>query len=665
MQQKEVRIGVYVCHCGTNIAATVDVEKVRDFAAKLPHVIICRDYSYMCSEPGQKLIKEDIKEYGLNRVVVAACSPRMHELTFRRVLEDSGLNAYCFEMANIREHCSWVHLKGATEKAKDLIAASVFRAALLEPLESVEVSVTPTALVIGGGISGIQAALDIAEEGFDVYVVEKEPSIGGHMAQLDKTFPTLDCAACILTPKMVELVQHPNIKLLTYSEVVDVEGYVGNFVVKVKKKPRYVDENKCTGCGLCADACRLKKIFANEFDLGLGKRSVPYIPFPYAVPAAYTIDPDHCLMITKGKCGKRAPCLDACGPGAIDFEQEEEIIALNVGVIVVATGYDLFDPLAKPEYGYEHEGVITGLEFERLCSASGPTWGEIKIDGKEPRKVVFIQCVGSRDREGSENEYCSRVCCMYTAKQAYLLKEKIPDADVTIFYTDVRAFGRGFEEFYVRVKEEGVEYIRRELEEPIEVRKKEREKGNVVVIAVCEGRLVEREADLVVLAIGLVPKEDVMEMTHILKINRKRNGFFLEAHPKLRPVDTLTDGIFLAGCCQYPKDIPDSVAQASAAASRACNILFSDYVEIEPIISSVDEERCVGCGICQSVCPFGAISVEEIEERERRKAKAKVTQVMCKGCGVCAASCIKRAITMQHFTDAQLIAQERADWLLS
>jgi len=646
-----MKIGVYICECGTNIAATVDVEKVSEYTKSLPNVAVSRFYKYMCSDPGQELIEKDIKELNLDRVVVASCSPRMHEPTFRGVLEQAGLNPYCFEMVNIREQCSWVHDDGqkATEKANALIAGAVARAAFLEPLEKKEVSVIPKALVIGGGIAGIQAALEIADKGFRVYLVERNPSLGGRMAQLDKTFPTLDCSACILTPKMVDVNRHPNIKLLTYSEVVDVQGYVGNFKVKVKKKPRYVDEAKCIGCGLCAEACRLKNRIQNEFDVGLGKRSAIYVQFPQAVPLKYTIDPEHCLTLKVGKCGDFPLCKKACDKDAINFDQKEEVVELEVGTIVVATGFDLFDPLQKPEYGYGKYGnVITGLEFERLVSASGPTGGHIEVNGRNPEKVVFIQCVGSRDKDG--NEYCSRVCCMYTAKQAHLVKEKIPDAEVTIFYTDVRAFGKGFEEFYNRVQGEDVVYRRRELDDPIEVVKQ----GDKVVVR-ANGHP-DTEADLVVLATGIIPRKDTKELTRILNINESADGFLLEAHPKLRPIDTFTDGIFIAGCCQSPKDIPDTVAQASAAASRVCNILSKKQLEIEATIAHVDELMCRGCGFCVEVCPYGAIKLKEVNQFGHTVEVAEVNEALCKGCGACSAACLSGAIQHHGFDDGQILA---------
>jgi heterodisulfide reductase subunit A len=641
-----MKIGVYICECGINIAATVDVEKVVEQIKSLPHVAASRFYKYMCSDPGQELIKKDIKELQLDRVVVASCSPRMHEPTFRKVLEETGLNPYCFEMVNIREQCSWVHAdkEKATAKAADLIAGAVARASFLEPLEKKEVSVIPKALVVGGGIAGIQAALEIAEKGFQVFLVERTPSIGGRMAQLDKTFPTLDCSACILTPKMVDVARHPNIELLAYSEVTKLEGYIGNFKVTIRKKPRYVDIEKCVGCGTCAEACRLKNRIPNEFDVNKGKRSAIYVPFPQAVPLKYTIDPEHCITLKTGKCGDHPLCVEACEREAINFDQREELIQIEVGTIVVATGFDLFDPLKKPEYGYgKYENVITGLEFERLVSASGPTEGHIEIKGKEPKKVVFIQCVGSRDKKG--NEYCSRVCCMYTAKQAHMMKDKIPGAELIIYYTDMRAFGKGFEEFYNRVQGEGIIYRRRELDDPIEVIQKD---GKVVVKA--QGHQ-DTEADLVVLATGIIPRGDTKELTRILNINQSADGFLLEAHPKLRPMDTFTDGIFLAGCCQSPKDIPDTVAQASGAAVRAAEPLAQGKVEVEAISATIDDEVCGGCRMCEDLCAYSALTFD------KEKKVMTINDVMCKGCGSCASACPTGAISMRHFGVRQILAQ--------
>lgn len=432
--------------------------------------------------------------------------------------------------------------------------------------------IIPEALVIGAGIAGMQAALDIAQKGFKVHLVEKDPSIGGHMAQLDKTFPTLDCSACIITPKMVDTAIHPNIHLLTSSEVTEVKGGAGNFSVKIRKKPVYVLPEKCTGCGDCMEACVLKKGVPSEFNEGLSRRRAIYIPFPQAVPLKATIDPKSCLFLSKGKCKKS--CAEACKTGAIFFEQQEEVIEVKVWAIIVATGFDLFDPMLKPEFGYQiYPNVLHGLEFERLCSASGPTQGEIVIEGKKPKDVVFIQCVGSRDKTVG-NEYCSRVCCMYTAKQAHLLRDKIPDAHITVLYMDVRAFGKGFEEFYERVQKERIVYRRGN---PSEVYRKN---GKLVVRGedTLLGEPFELETDLVVLAAGLTSRKEDNVLKDILGLEKSPDRFYKEAY-SFDPVVTHKEGIFLAGCCQGPKDIPDTVAQASGAASLACVILAKGKFE--------------------------------------------------------------------------------------
>jgi heterodisulfide reductase subunit A len=641
----EQKLGVYICHCGINIAHTVDVERVAEVAGKLPGVAVAKTYPYMCSDPGQSLICADIEEHGLTGVVVAACSPRMHEPTFRAAVTSVGLNPYMFEQANIREHCSWIHddKEAATEKAIDLVRASVARAKHLEGRLEREIDVVPEALVIGGGVAGIQAALDIADAGYKVHLVEKEPSIGGRMAQLDKTFPTLDCSACILTPKMVDASRHPDIDLMVYSEVEDITGYVGNFTVTVRKKATSVDRHKCNSCGDCLEKCPVK--VPSEFDEGFGTRGAIYRPFPQAVPSEPVIDRASCTYFLKdGKCGV---CQKVCTLGAIDYTMEDELVELNVGTIIVATGFDEFDPNIKPELGYGvYDNVITGLEMERICSASGPTEGVIEIAGKQPKDVVFIKCVGSRD-QSIDNPWCSRVCCMFTAKQAHLVREKIPEANITIFYMDVRAFGKGFEEFYDRVKNENVDYRRGSVSEIYK-------KGEKLVVRAedtLEGEPCEVEADLVVLAAGLTARKDTDSIAKILKLSKSSDRFLMEAHPKLRPVDTATDGVFLAGTCQGPKDIPDTVAQAKGAAASAIIPMSKGKVKIEAISAVVDEDLCSGCRICVSVCPYGAIAYDEKDDVSR------VNEALCKGCGTCGAACPSGAMSTSHFTSGQMRAQ--------
>ncbi len=663
------RIGVYICHCGINIGATVDVRDVAGYAGALPHVVVARDYMYMCSDPGQEMIQQDIRDYDLNRVVVASCSPRMHETTFRTVVQEVGVNPYYFEMANIREQVSWVHTDRqiATEKAKELVGGAVAKAALLEPLEEREVEVTPAALVVGAGIAGLEAALDIADAGYRCSLVERQPSLGGRMAQLNKTFPRLEDAGALVTSEIERAMAHPNVEVMAYSELVEVEGYVGNFEATVRRKPRFVDAGRCTSCGKCAEACVLTGQIADEFQVGLSRRSAVYLPFAEALPSTYTVDPAHCLMLTQGACpspgGEPAPpCAVACPEEAIDFGQREEERALQVGAIVIATGYDPFDASRKPEFGYgQYPGVITALEFERMAAANGPTGGRIVVPGpgggleglahtdatewREPQHVAFIHCVGSRDKQLG-NEYCSRVCCMYTAKQANVVLDQLPNARVTVFYMDVRAFTKGGEEFYDRARARGVRYRRGN---PSEIYRR----GDRLAIRVEDTllrRSVEVEADLVVLAVGLEPGAAGDGVAKMLKLSRSSDGFLAEAHPKLRPVDTTSDGIFLAGTCQGPKDIPDAVAQAEAAASAALIPLSMGKARVEAIISSVERELCVGCGLCEVACPYGALRLHPW------RGIMTINDVLCKGCGACSVACPSKAITLGHFTQKQTLA---------
>ncbi|MEE8168356.1 MAG: CoB--CoM heterodisulfide reductase iron-sulfur subunit A family protein [Candidatus Hydrothermarchaeales archaeon] len=641
---EDPRIGVYICDCGVNIAGVIDNAKLTKYAGKLDDVVLAKEYKFVCADPGQKMIMDDITEHKLNRVVVAACSPNMHEPTFRKVCEEAGLNPYLFEMANIREQCSWVHMqepKKATEKAKDIVRMAVAKARLLEPQEKPKVKVTAQVLVIGAGIAGIQAALDLADQGYKVTLVEKEPSIGGNMAKLDKTFPTMDCSSCILTPKMVNVSRHENIELLTYAEVREVDGYVGNYTVKIEKKPRYVT-NDCTACDLCTQHCPIE--VPSEFNAGIGTRKAIYVPFPQAVPLIYVIDDENCIG-----CGM---CENVCEPDAIDYNMEPEIIEQKVGTIILAAGYDIFNAERKEEYGYgRYPNVINAMQFERLSSASGPTGGKVlrPSDGKVPKRIGFVQCVGSRD-ETVGNKYCSRVCCMYAIKNARIYKEKYPDAELFIFFMDIRAFGKGYEEFYKIAKERyGVKFIRGRPSEVIEG-----EDNNIILrvedTLLC--RLIEVELDMLVLSVGMEPPSGASSLQRLLKISRSSDGFFMEAHPKLRPVDTLKDGVYLAGAIQGPKDIPDAVAQGSAAAARASIPMAKGEVEIEPILAYVDRETCIGCRICEKVCDFDAIEIVD--------KRAQVQEALCKGCGVCSAACPTGAVQLRHFKDNQILAMIEA-----
>ena len=629
---EEAKIGVYVCHCGTNIAGTVDVEEVAKYAERLPHVVVSRHYPYTCSDPGQDLIRNDIKQLGINRVVVASCSPRLHEKTFQEVLRDAGLNPYLFQMANIREHCSWLHEPGpqVTEKAKRMVRAAVNRVSHHEPLEIRAVPIFPATLVVGGGIAGMQAALEIANSDHMVYLLEREPSIGGHMAQFDKTFPTLDCAACILTPRMTEVARHPFIRILTYSEVVGISGYVGNFRVKIRRKPRYVDEGKCIGCLVCQEKC-------------------PWTALSQAVPNIPVIDTEHCVYFLKGTC--RA-CEKFCDAKAINFEQEELIFELDVGNIILATGFDTFDAARIPQYGYGHyPNVFTSLEFERLCSPTGPTEGHIILaDGRQPESVAIVHCVGSRDK--NYHEYCSRVCCMYALKYAHLLKEKT-NADVYQMYIDMRCFGKDYEEFYERIQKENVNFVRGKVAKVTDQAISEEEKGKLIVLVedTLLGSMLRVPVDMVILCIALEPRKDAEEVGRLFHLGRSADGFFLERHPKLDPVATMSEGILIAGCCQGPKDIPDTVAQASAAAARALAMIARGKVEVPAITASIDETKCSGCQVCNLLCPYAAIFFDDDAKVSR------INQVLCQGCGVCAAACPSEAITHNYFTTEEITAE--------
>ncbi len=645
----KVRIGVYVCHCGLNIAGSVDCEEVAKFAATLPNVVLAKDNRYTCSDQGQEQIKNDIREHKINRVVVASCSPRLHEPTFRKTCEEAGLNKYLFEMANIREQCSWVHLhdrKAATEKAKDLVKMAVAKAALLQPAEEIEVPIIRKALVIGGGVAGIQASLDLADTGYQVYLVEKEPSIGGMMARIDKTFPTMDCSICILAPKMSDVGHHPNIELLTNSEVTEVKGYIGNFRVKVLKKPRYVTKD-CSACGECAKVCPI--VAPNEFDVGLAIRHAIYTPFAQAVPSIYVIDMNLCLnkdgVIVCDKCMK------ACERQAIKFEMKPETVELEVGTIIVATGADVFDPSTLPHYGYgRYPNVITSLEFERLINAGGPSHGHLirPSDMQIPKRVAFIQCVGSRsDRNG--RLYCSNVCCMNTIKDSLLIKEHWPETEIYVFYVDIRAYGKGFEDLYKRARREDVKFIRGLPSEIIE----DKRTRNLWLVGenTLQKELYKMNFDMVILSIGLEPRKDSEMIQRLLTLSRTQDGFFMEAHPKLRPVDAATGGIFFAGCAEAPKDIKDSVTQASAAAARAGILMAKGKVTVEAITPFSYAEKCKACGLCTKVCPYNAITLDKELKR------VSIIEAACGGCGTCAAECPFGALTQNHFTDEQLLAQ--------
>ena len=654
------RIGVFVCWCGSNIAATVDVAKVAQILGQEPGVVFSTDYQYMCSQAGQELIQNSIREYNLTGVVICSCSPRMHEATFRKTCEKAGLNPYMVEIANIREQCSWIHkdMATATEKAVILGRAAIAKVHLNTPLTAGKSPVTKRALVIGGGIAGIQTALDIADAGFEVDIVEKKPTIGGKMTQIDKTFPTLDCAACILTPKMVDAAQNEKIHIYPYSEVENVKGFVGNFHVTIKKKARYVKEDICTGCGLCTEKCPQKKV-PNEFNLGLDNRRAIYIPFAQAVPKVATIDADYCTMLKSGKCGV---CSKVCTAGAIDYKQKDEFIEQNYGAIVVATGFNPIKLEQYDEFAYSQSpDVVTSLEFERLMNAAGPTGGTLlrPSDGTHPKTLVFVQCVGSRCDGTKGKSYCSKICCMYTAKHAMLCREKYPDTDVYVFYIDVRTPGKNFDEFYRRAVEEyGVHYVKGMVGKVVP------ENGKLKVQAsdLLGGQQLHIDADMVILAAAIEPDETARPLATMLTASMDTNDFFTEAHPKLRPVESPTAGIFLSGACQGPKDIPETVAQASAAAAKVIGLLCKDSLICNPCTAEPNELMCNGCSSCEKVCPYGAITYIDKEFRGPNRTTlirrvAQVNPAVCQGCGACTVACPSGAMDLKGFSNKQIMAE--------
>ena len=654
------RIGVFICHCGSNIAGTVDVAQVLDAAREFPNVVFVDDNKYTCSDAGQQSIRDAIVEHGLDRIVVASCSPRMHELTFRKMLQSTTINPYLLEIANIREQCSWVHknIEEGTAKAIDLVKMATAKVDRNTPLFTTTIPVNKRALIIGGGIAGMQAALDIADAGYPVTLVEQEPSLGGKMVMLDKTFPTMDCSACICTPKMADVGTHPLITVKTSSEVEKVSGYVGNFDVTIREKAKYVDFDVCTGCGLCETKCPTK--VKSEFDQGLSMRKCIYKPFAQAVPNKPTIDAAHCRKITEGKCGV---CEKLCPTGAIRFDDTDQLITETYGAIILAFGYKLIEwQDLYGEYGSgQYPDVIHGLQFERLVNASGPTEGHIQrpSDGAEPKSLVIVKCVGSRDPHKGRT-YCSRACCMYASKHAHQFLDKVPDGKCYVFYMDVRTPGKGYDEFYMNTQHDGALFLRGRVSKIYE------QDGKLICLGEdsLSGSTVRIEADMVVLETAMVPADDADRLGSMLGVTRDKDLWLSEAHPKLRPVETNSGGIYLAGTCQGPKDIPDTVAQASAAAMKVAILFSKDELESNAMIAHADPALCNGDGLCQSICPYQAITLEEITRRENSVMVTRKVSVvnpgLCQGCGACTVACKPGAMDLKGFSDEQIMKEVEA-----
>jgi heterodisulfide reductase subunit A len=642
MTKDEPKVGVYICHCGGNISDTVDVEKVKEATSKLKGVKVAETYEYVCSDPGQEMITRGIREHGLNRIVVASCSPRMHLDTFKRTVNSAGLNPYFLDMTNIREQCSWVHddKEAATAKAIDLVRGAVERARYLQPLEAKSMPVKQEVLVIGGGVAGIITSIELADKGYQVYLVERSPSIGGHMAQLSKTFPTLDCSQCILTPKMVYAGQHQNIKIVSMAETIAVEGGPGNFRVLIKIRPRFVDATKCTACGECAKKCPVK--VPNEFEVELTERKAIYSPFRQAVPRTYAIDTEHCLYFTKGVC---KVCEKFCPAQAVDFNQKEETVELDVGAIVACTGFEQLDPRSLEEFSYGlHPDIVTNLQFERLMlqGVHKPS------NGKVPKKVAYILCVGSRMMNTDKGvAHCCKIGCMAAIKQAILLQKAVPDAEPWIFYTDIRADGKGYEEFYATAQDHGVRFVRGRMAEVVPNGEKLLVRAEDTLLA----RNFEGNFDLVVLSTAIIPHSTSYELARKLGIPIGSDNFLLERHYKLRPVDSQREGVFISGCAVSPKDVRETTLEAMATASRVATFVGKGEISISPEVAYIIQDKCNTCGKCIEICPVAAI--------ERSPTGVTVNPISCVGCGICVPTCPLEAIDLNHSTEAQLMAQIR------
>jgi heterodisulfide reductase subunit A len=639
---QQPRVGVYICHCGMNIAGTINIREVVDYCKTLPHVVDANDYIFMCSAPGQDLIKDSVKRCNLNRVVVAACSPTMHETTFRTSIREAGLNPYLLEMANIREHSAWVHShekRKATEKTKDLLRMAVAKAVLLEPLEELRVDVQPVALVLGGGAAGLRASLDLAERGYKVRVIEKLPTIGGKAARLGRLAHSDGNGTRLLKPLMDATASDQDILLHVNTELVELNGSVGFFKARIKKSPRFVNE-KCTLCEKCAPVCPVE--VPNEYEFGLSKRKAIYLPFRGAYPNIMTIDPAVCT-----KCGE---CVKVCEPGAIELDEQGEETEVVAGAVVLATGFEPYEPPIG-EFGYKRsDRVLTLFQLERLLDPEGPTKGELRVNGSTPKSLAFIMCVGSLGTTQNAHAYCSRMCCASSLKNINRIKELYPDTEIYVTYKHIRTYARHDEKLYEQATTSLVKFVL--FEQPPTVNAT----TNGLVVVVHDATLQEDLAipvDAVVLAVGMSPTKDLDRVRAVVKVGCSPEGFLREAHPKLRPVEAPADGILLAGSITSPKSMLESIMAGSASAAKASALFAKGEVRVEPTIAQVAEEFCSGCAICIAMCPYGAIS----RKKMGTKRVAEVDSALCKACGACVAACPSGAMQQSGFKDVQVMAQ--------
>ncbi len=643
-----MRIGIYICECGPNIKNAIDFADLATFTRGLKNVTFTKSFNLLCSEEGKNLITEDIKGHHLSHVVIAACSPKEHETTFRKVLIKAGINPFFLQVVNIREQCAWVikDINQATQKAKAMIAAAVRRIVFHEPLEVKKIQCNPDVLVVGAGVAGMSAALTLAQKDRKVYLVEKLPCIGGKATRYEKIFPRLECASCVFDPLLDEVLHNEHIELMTSSEVKEALGFYGNYIVKVKKNPRFVDSETCIGCGACFDVCPIR--VKNEYNEGLDTRKAIYIPYPGSLPHVAVIDREHCIHFQGKKCNA---CQDACPFGSIHYEETDLIKEMKVGAIVLATGFDVFRPKKASSYGYgKIRNVYSSLEFERLLSSNGPTGGQILLkNGEPPKKIALIHCVGSRSKK--YNEYCSGICCMYSLKFSYLIKEQLPGSSISEFYSDLCLPGKEPQRFFNNlVDKKGVNFIHVKNIDSIVLTQKQNEV--LITYKDLQGRRKRLLVDLVVLSVALEAPRDAGEVAGIFGISQDKDGFFLEEHTNIAPVSTSIGGVFIAGCARGPKDIQSAVAEGQAAAGRVLSQLVpGEELALEPITAEVDSNLCSGCKICVSLCPYRALTYDPMIKL------VSVSEVLCRGCGVCVAACPSGIIKARNFTDEQIVAE--------